>query len=623
MLGITLSAPLWSRPAWAQNAESPCVVQESVAQQPPSDPATSQEASPAHAAAPTETGTDAVPNIRLSELLPDPEGSDDEGEFIEIVNRDAVDVDVRGWTLETASGKTFTLAGTVGARGRYAFTYAVTRLQLPNSGTTVTLRSPAGAVVDAASYPGPAKTGRAYARDHANAWRWTSVITQGAENAFDPEPGPAPMPAAAPAQTETDASPVHPQTTDAAAVSPNETAPLAPAADRIRISELLPDPTGSDEGEWVELQNVSGTDIALDGLFLDDADGGSPPFALSGIRIAANGYVVIPKSASKIAYNNTGDHARILNANGDIMLSVHYDVAPEGRSYAYVDGEWAWTSVLTPGSANQPEAAESAASPSDAPETAASGAAAEPVEETSVGGITDADDDALITVTGTVTLPVGVMGKRTFAIQDDGAAVIVRAFGNAPMPAFSAGDVVRVTGRKRDDGPFSTTGRMIARVGAGTITFAKREAGDLHAEDAGLAVRFSGTVTRRTATAIVVMDEAFGAETVVRAGEMPPEDALSAGAVVTVRGVIRPRGGKIELVAATIEAFAPAPADGASTSLPRTSERAPATFAAAPEPRVAVSTAVGTAGSMAAAAALVMFLRRKKDAPAAGMPADG
>lgn len=624
VFGATLSAFLWSPPTLAQTADDPCLAPQPSQQQTELDAPQEPTSTPTESVdTPVETTPNPVetePTIRLSELFPDPDGNDEDGEFIEIMNASATDADVSGWILESSSGKTFTLTARVAAFGRYAFSYAVTRLPLSNAGATITLRNQSGAVVDAVTYPGPAKTGKAYARNGVEAWRWTSIVTQGSENAFDPEPIPSPAPTTS-APADEPAAP--PQAVEApAAPAPDE--PVAPVADHLRITEFLPDPAGSDDGEWVELHNAGDAELPLNGFFLDDAEEGSTQFALSGIRIEAGGYALVHKSVSKIALNNTGDAVRLLRADGSVMTSVHYAIAPEGKSYAFIDGAWEWTAVPTPSGANIP----AAMSPDElAPAAPAQPGTSdeEPIEEANLDEVSDSDDETLVAVTGTVTLPPGTLGKRTFAIQDDTAAVIVRAHGNAPMPRLSAGDIVRVVGRKRDTLPFSTTGRMIERVGTHEIAYASREVGELSGDDAGLAVRMRGVVTRRAAKSFVIADEKYSAEATVRADALPEKEALRAGAIVTVRGVVRSRNEKVEIVAAVVEAVEP-PAvpdtDRADTPVPVERERA--TFAAAaPKTNVSMPVAAGAAGSSIAVAALIALLRRRRAAEGGGLPVDG
>lgn len=94
--------------------------------------------------------------MRVNEWLPDPEGSDSELEFIELMNTGQVEVDIGGWKVDDAEGSSSPYsipAGTrVAAGGFISFTSAVTNISLSNSGDTVRLLDPNGAVQSTFTY---------------------------------------------------------------------------------------------------------------------------------------------------------------------------------------------------------------------------------------------------------------------------------------------------------------------------------------------------------------------------------------------------------------------------------------------------------------------------------------
>ncbi|MDD5470019.1 MAG: lamin tail domain-containing protein [Candidatus Peribacteraceae bacterium] len=125
----------------------------------------------------------------------------------------------------------------------------------------------------------------------------------------------------------------------------------------IAISEFLPNPVGDDAaGEWIELVNQAGQEADLCGWSVDDAEGGSKPFRLDGLRIAPNGFLLLPRAQTKIALNNSDDAVRLFapTASGNSLLQeVPYGKVKEGESYALTgSGAYAWTSEPTPGYAN-------------------------------------------------------------------------------------------------------------------------------------------------------------------------------------------------------------------------------------------------------------------------------
>src|ERR1044072_9712380 len=118
----------------------------------------------------------------------------------------------------------------------------------------------------------------------------------------------------------------------------------------VTISEWLPNPVGSDtKGEWVELRNGSAASVSLSGWRLT-ADG-KKFFALRG-AIAPGGYLVVPRSASKLSLQNTDGKLALYDAAGRLADHAEFrGAAPEGKS-ANHQGETAVFANPTPAAAN-------------------------------------------------------------------------------------------------------------------------------------------------------------------------------------------------------------------------------------------------------------------------------
>ncbi|MDO8425028.1 MAG: lamin tail domain-containing protein [bacterium] len=132
-------------------------------------------------------GWSASQHLRLSEILPDPAGRDADGEWVEIENTGESAVTLAGWeiVITGADARRSPLPddATVPARGFLLIPRPQLRAALPNSGGTVELTAPGGAVVDSTAY-GQAKEGWSWARLQAEEWQWTSAPSPGAPNAF-------------------------------------------------------------------------------------------------------------------------------------------------------------------------------------------------------------------------------------------------------------------------------------------------------------------------------------------------------------------------------------------------------------------------------------------------------
>ncbi len=121
--------------------------------------------------------------LRLSELYPNTSGDDASEEFIEIENTGDADIDLQGWSIADASGKTFAAADSlvIAPHAFLALSRELTRITLNNDDDTVTLIAPNGTVVDTQTY--------AHAQNSSSLsllgsdWSWSGTPTPNASNA--------------------------------------------------------------------------------------------------------------------------------------------------------------------------------------------------------------------------------------------------------------------------------------------------------------------------------------------------------------------------------------------------------------------------------------------------------
>lgn len=129
-------------------------------------------------------------DVLITEILPNPDG---EEEFIELFNNSGESIDIGGWQIQDASGKTHTIndfnvavQATGGMEpGEYIFiTQSVSKLYLNNTGgEELWLQDPSGTIIDDVSYPDRAPLGAAYAFDLGGEyWTWTETPTPGEDN---------------------------------------------------------------------------------------------------------------------------------------------------------------------------------------------------------------------------------------------------------------------------------------------------------------------------------------------------------------------------------------------------------------------------------------------------------
>jgi len=195
--------------------------------------------------------------------------------------------------------------------------------------------------------------------------------------------------------------------------------PALPAADiglmAPQISELLPNPaapaTDADD-EFVELYNPNDVLFDLSGFTLQTGSTAKHSYVFpDGTLLPAAGFAAFYSRDTELVLSNTAGQATLIDPLGVVVAqSDIYSKAAAGESWLLASGSWQWSSVPTPGDANQlvvpavpappvspaPAAkkstAKTAAAPavkaakiaSKAPKTAAKPKAAKPAKKTAV-----------------------------------------------------------------------------------------------------------------------------------------------------------------------------------------------------------------------------------------------
>ncbi len=438
-------------------------------------------------------------DIFINEILPNPIGSDEEEEFIELKNSGVGAVNLTGWSIADATNKKYKItSGQISADGLFLLKRKMTNISLNNSGEEeVKLYSSTGALVDSIKYSGSIKENLAYAKQDG-AFFWTTTPTPEKENIIKGE-------ALAPiisidAETTVavgesilfDASDtidpdneemefvwdfgdgnkgdgvvvkhqfnkvgVYNVTLKVIDATKNESTKkivvtvksslfLANSENSdfqgVILSEVLPNPEGSDEGEFLELYNQSLDPVDLSGLKLDDEDGGSKPYIIpDGTIINSGAYLVFPKSETKLAFNNTTDKVRLLDYDKNILWEVLYDDAVEGSSYIQDEDEnWTWTGTITPGKANVLTGLQN----NTLKKTTKRSVTSKAIIQTTLSGVRNNDVGDLINTTGTVAVLPGILGSQIFYITDDTSGVQVYMY-KKDFPELKIGDAIEVTG---------------------------------------------------------------------------------------------------------------------------------------------------------------------------------
>ena len=132
-------------------------------------------------------------NIVFIKIMPSPEGSDAENEWIEIYNSNDFKVDLSGWKIKDTTGRTniYILKSEIPSRGKLKLKRPETKITLNNTGDGLELSGPDGKIADSVEFS-QAPRGQAYIKTSLG-WQWEKKITNndpaslGAENAESKE----------------------------------------------------------------------------------------------------------------------------------------------------------------------------------------------------------------------------------------------------------------------------------------------------------------------------------------------------------------------------------------------------------------------------------------------------
>lgn len=253
-------------------------------------------------------------NIRINELLPDPEGDDKKGEFIELYNFSGEKINLENWKLKDKGGTEYVFPQIeIGNKEFLALYYKDSKISLNNSGEEIIyLYDPDGDEVNKVSYT-DAETDKSYAFDGKD-YKWSKYPTPAEENIFKKDyPG------------------------------------------GVYLNEILPDPEGDEEKEeFIELYNGSDKNINLEGWIIKDDTKTSRYIFSKGVDIGSEEYLVIYRKDFDFALNNSGDEkVYLLNPNDETVSSVSYSDSNESVSYNFDGKNWRWSKDITPGKKNK------------------------------------------------------------------------------------------------------------------------------------------------------------------------------------------------------------------------------------------------------------------------------
>ncbi|MCB9798791.1 lamin tail domain-containing protein [Candidatus Nomurabacteria bacterium] len=370
--------------------------------------------------------------VRIHAIFPNPIGDDSTGEYIEIVNLEQTPVDISGWRISDATAKQYIIdVLTLAPSSTHRFERSVTGIALNNSGSEqVKLMLPNGAIVQRLEYAGSVSEGAVFVRQSDGTYVWEGGEAHAREAFEEVE------------EVESDDD----LFADSNAVMGREYVQdgavggyLGANILDVVISEIFPNPSGSDEAEFIELYNPTEDDIDMSGVFLDDGALGSRPFVVPvGSILLPGQYMVFPRSVTGLVLNNTADSLRILDQDKNEMLAISYHNSPEGSSYIENgDGQYVWTTTVTPGEENVFTTQKTVA-------TKITQSIVMP-QSLSLAQIRDSDTGDLVSFPGYVSVLPGILGSQIFYVQDREAGIQIYMH-SKEFPELSYGDFVSING---------------------------------------------------------------------------------------------------------------------------------------------------------------------------------
>ncbi len=302
------------------------------------------------------------------------------------------------------------------------------------------------------------------------------------------------------------------------------------------INEFLPDPEGSDTtGEWIELYNKGSEDVDLTDWQLDDGAGGSKAYTFpKDATIKAKRYLVVYRTESGIALNNNGDSVWLFQPDGNLLDSVKYDDSDTGVSYNRVNGDWKWSTKLTPGAKNIIEELEDEEAAADEESVED-----EEIKEISISDAKKQEKGTKVKVQGVVAVPPGVFSDKVFYIAGSG----IQVYCYQGFPTLEIGDKVSLIGyissyynevRIR-----VTSGDNIEVIGQGNEPKPhKVKTGEVNEGLEGSLIKTGGTVTRSAGRSFYINDGSGDVRVYIDKDTEIVKPKLKKGDYVSVIGVV-------------------------------------------------------------------------------------
>lgn len=246
--------------------------------------------------------TQAIPELNLiNEIMVNPEGKDTEGEWIELYNNTDEPIDLGGFFLDDAEGKSSPFKITentiIEPGGFLVFSEPELKLSFKNSEDEVRLLNPDKIVTENIHYS-EARESWTYSKKEGDFFDWTPIVTQGQANEFPPPP-------------------------------------KGYGGHSVSFKNVLPNPNGKDGGnEQINLKNNLSEAIDLSKWkFLNEK---RKEYYLKGLNINAHQTLELDPAKFQMTLTNTLDSLHLFDPAGNLIDEIGWVQAPDGQKiYPY------------------------------------------------------------------------------------------------------------------------------------------------------------------------------------------------------------------------------------------------------------------------------------------------
>lgn len=221
----------------------------------------------------------------------------------------------------------------------------------------------------------------------------------------------------------------------------------------VLISEIFPNPPGTDQGEFIELYNSASTSTSLAGWKLETS-GGKNFIIPEKTSIKPGGFLVFYRAATRLVLDNTKEIVTLKTPDDVTVDQAAYGKSEPNQSLSLANGARGWTREITPGFIGEAEERKEQVLGEKITagkiSSASSSATRREVGQTSVrlaiAAARALKKGSAVIIQGVVTVPPGAFSEHYFYVADDSGGMQIYS-SQKNLPPVAVGDKVRVAGQ--------------------------------------------------------------------------------------------------------------------------------------------------------------------------------